>query len=128
MLLTESNKDKAIAVQSIAFLPGPFSITTAHNLSTDTRTRITLLARNMETTAGENVSPPTVQVEDAQRRVISLPVEFVGKVPGFGWLTQIVVRLPNELAVAGEVQVNLTFRGRTSNRAVITIATPTRLP
>ena len=128
ILLTESSKDKAIAVQSVAFLPGPFSITTPHNLSSDTRTRITLLARNMETSAGETVSLPIVQAEDAQRRIISLPVEFVGKVPGFSWLTQIVVRLPNELEAAGEVQVSVSFRGRMSNKAQITVATPTLLP
>lgn len=128
ILLTEASKDKAIALQSISFLPGPFSVTTAHNLSTDTRTRITLLARNMEMTDGETVSPPIVQAEDAQHRIVSLPVEFVGKVPGFTSLTQIVVRLPNELAAAGEVQVTVMFRGRTSNRAVITVASPTLLP
>ena len=128
ILLTESSKDKAIAVQSVAFLPGPFSITTPHNLSSDTRTRITLLARNMEMSTGESVPLPIVQAEDAQHRITSLPVEFVGKVPGFSWLSQIVVRLPNELAAAGEVQITITFRGRTSNKAVITVASNTLLP
>jgi uncharacterized protein (TIGR03437 family) len=128
MLLTEPGKDKAIALQSVAFLSGPFSVTTAHNLSTDTRTRITLLTRNLEITAGETVSPPIVQAEDAQHRIFALPVEFVGKIPGFSWLSQIVVRLPNELAAAGEVQITITFRGRTSNKAVITVASNTLLP
>ena len=128
MLLTEPGKDKAIALQSVAFLSGPFSVTTAHNLSTDTRTRITLLTRNLEITAGETVSPPIVQAEDAQHRIFALPVEFVGKIPGFNWLSQIVVRLPNELAAAGEVQITITFRGRTSNKAVITVASNTLLP
>jgi hypothetical protein len=71
----------------------------------------------MEIIVGETVPPPAVQAEDAQHQLITLPVEFVGKVPGAGWLTQIVVRLPDELANAGEVQVRVSFRDRTSNAA-----------
>lgn len=66
-----------------------------------------LINQVIETTAGEIVLPLTVNAEDAQHRNISLPVEFVGKVPGFSWLTQIVVRLPDELDAAGEVQLTV---------------------
>jgi probable HAF family extracellular repeat protein len=122
MLLTEPSTSKAIVVQSVMFLRDPFAITTTHNLSTDTRTRLTILARNIETTTGENVAPPTVNAVDSLQRAISLPVEFVGKVPQFSWLTQIVVRLPDELEAAGEIQLSISVRGRTSNKAVITVA------
>jgi uncharacterized protein (TIGR03437 family) len=121
MLLTQPSTNKAIAVQSVMFLRDPFTITTNRNLSTDTRTRITLLVRNMETLAGENLPPPTVQAEDAQGGPIPLPVEFVGKVPNAGWLTQITVSLPD--AIAGrDVQITVGFRGQASNKAVITVA------
>ena len=122
MLLTEPNTNKAIAVQSVMFLRDPFRIMTPHNLSSDTRTRLTIIVRNMETIAGESIAPPTVQAEDSLHRSISLPVEFVGKVPKAGWLTQIVVRLPDELDGAGDLQLSVSFRGRTSNKGVINVA------
>lgn len=128
MLLAEPNTNKAIAVQSVLFFRDPFAITTAHNLGGDARTRLTILARNIETSAGEIVAPPTVTAQTAQHPGIALPVEFVGKVPGSSWLTQIVVSLPNELNGAGEVQLSVSFRGRTSNRTVINIVTAPVLP
>ena len=121
MLLTDSNSNKAIAVQSVMFLRDPFAITTTHNLSSDTRTRLTILTRNIEMIAGETVAPPEVQSEDSLHRIISLPVEFVGRVPKASWLTQITVRLPHELDGAGEIQLSVSFRGRTSNRATVIV-------
>ncbi len=120
MLLAEPNTNKAIAIQSVMFLRDPFTITTTHNLSSDRRTRLTILVRNMETTAGDSLAPPTVQAEDSLHRIISLPVEFVGKVPKFSRLTQIVVRLSDELD-PGDLQLRVSFRGRTSNKGVITV-------
>jgi probable HAF family extracellular repeat protein len=121
MLLVEPNLNKAIAVQSVMQLRDPFSVTTAHNLSSDTRTRLTILVRNFETMPGEIVAPPTVEAEDSQHRTVSLPVEFFGKVPKAGWLTQIVVRLPDEVDGAGNLQLSVTFRGRVSNKAIVTV-------
>ena len=128
MLLTQPDTNQAIAVQSVMFLRDPFTITTAHNLSTDTRTRLTIVTRNIEMIAGETIAPPTVQAEDSLHRIVSLPVEFVGKVPKAGWLTQIVVRLPDELDDAGELQLSVSFRGRTSNKASITVASASGAP
>jgi probable HAF family extracellular repeat protein len=121
MLLTQPSTNKAIAVQSVMFLRDPFTTTTNRNLSTDTRTRVTLLVRNMETLTGETLPPPTVQAEDAQGGVFSLPVEFVSKVPNAGWLTQITVSLPDSIA-GRDVQLTIGFRGQASNKAVVTVA------
>jgi uncharacterized protein (TIGR03437 family) len=46
-------------------------------------------------------------------------VEFVGKVPGFDWLTQVIVRLPNDTPAAQTLSVSVTLRGQTSNKARI---------
>ena len=121
ILMTEPSTNKAITLESISFLAGPFHLTTPHNLSDDHRTRITLVTRNVEIIAGENVPPPTVQAEDPLTNTFSLPVEFVGKIPGAGWLTQIVVRLPDELTTGGDLQVSVSFRGRRSNRGLISM-------
>ena len=75
----------------------------------------------MELQPVEGATAVTAQAEDAQGRVHQLPVEYVGRVRDFDWLTQIVVRLPDELAGAGDVLVSFTVRGTTSNRAVISV-------
>ena len=50
-----------------------------------------------------------------------LPIEFIGVVPDFNWLTQIKVRLPDNLANAGDVWLRLVSGGVSSNQARITI-------
>ena len=122
MIMTEPNSTKAVVVESVEFLRDAFSLQTPHPLSPDRRTRLTILARNIEIVAGENIPPPTVQAENAQHQFIDLSVEFVGKVPNATWLTQITVRLPDQLNAAGEIQLRISFRGRASNTGRITIA------
>lgn len=121
MMLTQPDSTKAIALQSVMFMSGPFALTTARNLSSDMRTRLTIVTRNVELIPGESIAPPIVQAEDSLHRIVSVPVEFVGKVPKASWLTQIVVRLPEELSGAGELQLRVSFRGRTSNQATVVV-------
>jgi uncharacterized protein (TIGR03437 family) len=59
----------------------------------------------------------TVQAEDAQLLSYPLTVEFVGIVPGFDWLTQVVVRLPENFPTNREFLVGISLRGKTSNKA-----------
>jgi hypothetical protein len=47
-----------------------------------------------------------------------LNVEFVGKVPTLDWLTQVIVRLPDELAQAGDVWISIKLHGQTSNEVL----------
>lgn len=49
--------------------------------------------------------------------LVQLALELVGKVPGFDWLTQLVVKLPAELEGVGEVRVSIKVRGVGSNKA-----------
>jgi uncharacterized protein (TIGR03437 family) len=65
---------------------------------------------------GENASAVTVRAEDQSQNAFPLTVEFVGKVPGFDWLTQIVVRLPDNTPTDQSLFVSATLRGRTSNK------------
>jgi uncharacterized protein (TIGR03437 family) len=67
--------------------------------------------------------PPdvTATAEDNQMNSHPLTVEFVGKVSGLGRLTQIVVKLPSSLRVGQEVRVNVTLRGKTSNKVRVRI-------
>jgi hypothetical protein len=98
----------------------PFSISTANNFSLDGRTRIILFAINAELLPGENVSVVTAQAEDSQQKIFPLTVEYVGKVPGFDWLTQINVKLPDALANE-DVWFSISWRGQPSNKVSVRI-------
>jgi glucose/arabinose dehydrogenase len=118
-LLTEENTEQAIAVNAVTMVRDPFSLSTTYNLSPDHRTRVMLFATNLDLMAGENSSAVTASAEDSQQRIYSLPVEYVGKVPGFDTLTQVNIRLPEGLPNTGQLWVSITLRGMTSNRVLI---------
>lgn len=120
-LLTEDKSDRAIALDSVTMVRDPFALLTGNNFSQDRHKRLMLFAANLDLLAGESVSAVTAQAEDSQRRIYSLPVEFVGKVPQYYWLTQIVVLLPDELANAKDLWISIIVRGAVSNKALISI-------
>lgn len=117
VLLTEENSERAIALESVTFVRDPFSLTSEHNLSSDKRTRIVLLASNIDSLPGEDLSTLTAQMEGAQGPVYSLEVESVRKVPNEG-LTQVVVKLPLQRPI-GEARVSLSLSGTVSNKAIV---------
>jgi uncharacterized protein (TIGR03437 family) len=78
-----------------------------------------LFAFGLELMPGEGLSVVTAQAEDVGLRVHPLQVEYVGKVPGFDWLTQVDIRLPDDLLNAGDVLVSVSLRGATSNKVII---------
>lgn len=121
LLLTEENSDRAVALDSVTLARDPFTLSAPHtrNFSADGRTRMMLFAANVDLTSGSTVF---VLAEDSQQTLFSLPVEYVGKVPGQDWLTQINVRLPDGLA--GDVRVSIIVRGEFSNKALVRIVPP----
>jgi probable HAF family extracellular repeat protein len=123
-LLVEPGTTQAVALDSVTLMRAPFPFATARNFSADHRTRVSLFAFNAGLATGETAQAVSVRVEDAQHRAFVLPVEFVGPVPRFDGLTQIVVRLPDELATGGELQLTITLRGSTSSRATLSIRAP----
>lgn len=100
----------------------PFSVTTTNNFSLDRRTRLMLFATNVELLPGEIQTALMVQAEDTEGRVFSLPIEYVGVVANFNWLTQINVKLSDELVSVGEVRVSIRLRGEVSNPALVNLA------
>ena len=120
-LFTVVSTDRAVAFDSVTMMRDPFPLNTAFNFSSDRRTRIILLASNADLLPGENSSAVTAQAEDSLLMVYPLTVEFVGKVPGFDWLTEIVVKLPESIAGNGDVLLSITLHGRTSSKARIKI-------
>jgi len=120
-LLTEANTNRAVALDSVTFMRDPFSLTAINNFSLDLRTRVTLFAVGMDLLSGEDISVVTAQIEDAAHKMYPVKVEYVGKVPGFDWLTQVVIRLPDDFLNAVDVLVSVSFRGKVSNKAIIGI-------
>jgi hypothetical protein len=116
VLLTEQNSDLAIALDSVSMISAPFPLNTFFNFSADRRTRVLLFAIDTNLQPGENASAFTARAEDSLQVIHPATVEFAGSVPGFDWLTQLVIRLPDGLPSNTEVLASITLRGQTSNK------------
>jgi len=75
-----------------------------------------LFALNLDLLPGEDNTAVTAQAEDSLLNAYPLTVEFVGKVPGYGWLTEVVVKRPDNLPT-GDVMVSITWHACASNKA-----------
>jgi hypothetical protein len=115
-LLVDASQ-RVIALDSVTFLRDPFAVSSTFNFSSDGRSRIILFAVDLNLIAGDVV---TVQAEDAQHVNHQLPVEFITALPDLAGLSQIVVKLPDNLG-SGDFMVSFTLRGVTSNAGVMTI-------
>jgi uncharacterized protein (TIGR03437 family) len=120
-IFVEAITNRGAALDSVLFLPEPFNLLNVQNFSLDQRTRIILFVVGLELMPGENNSVITAQAEYAGKGPYPLDIEFVGKVPNFDSFTQVNLRLPNELANAGDVLVSLSLRGVASNKVVINV-------
>ena len=119
VIATDTNTDLAIALESPTMVRDPFSLTSPWNLSGDGRTRVMFFVTNLDLAPNENTSAVVAQAQDGASNAFPLTVEFAGKVPGFDWLTQIVVRLPDNLPSGQAIFLSVTFHGQTSNKARI---------
>jgi len=57
----------------------------------------------------------------ALHNVYPVAVEFAGKVPGCDWLTEVMVKLPDNLPASQDILLSTTWHTRTSNKARIKI-------
>ena len=118
-MLTNGNSQSALALDSVTWTSEPFAITNFHNFSADQRTRLLLFAVNVELGAGETASVIEAQAEGAGVQIFPLTVESFGSVPNFGWLKQVVVKLPDQLAGSNEIRVSLRVRGTVGNTVIV---------
>jgi hypothetical protein len=125
VLLTEQNTERAIALDSVTQTRDPFSLINLNNLSTDSRRRVALFVWRLGLLPSDNASDVSVLAEDDQGRMYDLAVEYIGLLPGLGEVTQVVVRLPdNVVGVPRDLSVRVGLRGAVSNKAIIKIAAP----
>lgn len=113
-LATEENSQRAIALDVVTFVREPFAITNPFYFGSDHRTRIMLVATNLT-----GVPAITARATDSMMTNYDLTVEFVGPLPGHPELTQVVVKLPDGIMVAGDLQVTITAHSKTSNVVLI---------
>jgi glucose/arabinose dehydrogenase len=121
VLQTEENTDHAIAFDSVTMLRDPFPLTNLINFSSDNRTRVMLFAVNLDLLPNEDSSAVTASAEDALLNAYPLTVEYAHAVPGLPSFTEVIVVLPGNLPHGQDVFVNVTWHGRTSNKARIRI-------
>jgi len=124
LLATEAPSQRAIALDAL-MLREPFLLNNPSYLGTDKRARISLFTLNLILTPGLVV---TAEAVDSQQVVHQLPVESVQNVPNFlamvpeePFLTQIVLKLPEGIVSAGDLQVSLKARNKTSNQVLISV-------
>ncbi|HEX7313440.1 MAG TPA: Calx-beta domain-containing protein [Pyrinomonadaceae bacterium] len=118
VLLTEPGTTWAVALDSVTQVTDPFPVISSTNFSADRRTRVALFAAGV---TEPNASDITAEAEDSAGNRHALPVEHAALVPGLDWLTQVTVRLPDELDGLEYVWVSLNVRGTLTNKAVITL-------
>ena len=66
----------------------------------------------------------SVSAVDTRSVVYNLPVESIALVPGVNSLSAVVVRLPEDATLKGDLSITLSLRGVKSNIVVIGIKSP----
>jgi hypothetical protein len=100
----------------------PFTVFSPQNFfSSDQHTRLTLFAYNLELRDGESLTAISVEAEDTQHQVYQLPVEAVTEVPNFKWISQVTVKLTDELQGRGNLAFRVKLRGLPSNQLPISV-------
>lgn len=82
-----------------------------------------IFVANLDLLPGEGQSVISVQAEDSVFTIYPLQIEYAGPVANANSVSQINVRLPEELSNVGEVWVSVSLRGITGSRARL-ILTP----
>src|SRR5215204_4827469 len=124
LLIAEEGTDTAVAVEPVTRARDPFPVTQAPAFSADARTRVMLFAQNVQLLPGETVDALAATAEDAAHNVYPLTVERADPLPGFEWMSAVVVRLSDRMSDStGEVLVAVTLRGLASNRVRFRVGT-----
>jgi beta-glucanase (GH16 family) len=120
VVLTEEGTNHALALQSVMLSRDPLPFAEPY-FSTDNRTRLILLIANIDLQPGDSAGIVSAQADDGLGHNYPLTVEYVGKVPSFEWITEVVLRLPDGLANVSQARVSVNARGQPSNSAVINL-------
>jgi CSLREA domain-containing protein len=125
VLLTEQNTSRAVALDSVTWTRDPFSLTNPHNLSADQRRRVSLFVWRLGLLPGDTLSNISILAEDEFRTDYQLTIEHIAPVAGLDDVTQLIVRLPNQVIGTPEnLFLRIRVRGPFSNTAIISLMAP----
>jgi hypothetical protein len=115
-IYVETGTNNAAAVDSVAFVRGPFKLFDSYNFSGDHRTRLILFTSDLVLTQ------PNPALLSVQAGGFPLTVEAVGPISGVSGLTgsYVIARLPDGLPT-GNLQMTLTLGSATSNTTTLSI-------
>lgn len=128
VLVTEQGTGRAVALDSVTLTREPLPVHTGNNFSADRRTRALLFVGNVDAARLEAGLAVEVRFADAVQRVFVVRPEAVRSVAGLAGVVQLTVRLPEELAAGGDVQVSVTAGGAASNSAPLRISPSVATP
>jgi len=121
LLFTEDNSNRAIALDSVTQVRDPLPVVGLNNFSQDQRTRLMLLATNFDLRPGDTTSIVSATAQDSLGNNHQLSVEYIGRVPQFDWITQVIVRLPDNLTGPSDLLISINGRGSQSNQVLVSI-------
>lgn len=121
VLLSDPNSTRALALDSVTHAPEPFAPESPIGWGGDRRTRVTLFAMNLALGAGEGASAVAAFAEDASGRRYTLKTEYVGGASGAAGVSELIVRLSDDLGDVGDVLVWISYGGLASNRVRVGI-------
>lgn len=116
LLTEEGTAQRGAAVDSVIMTRDVFPIVNDLNFSSDHRTRITLFAIGLKLMPGDIV---TATAEDSLGAIRPLEVESARLVPNYDWLYQVVLKLNDQITVAGDVKIKITHGATTSNTVLV---------
>jgi hypothetical protein len=116
LLISQETSTRAIALESLCLTSEPFALTSPCSWGSDRQTRVILFAMDLQLQPGENSAVVTADAEDATHRHYDLMVEYVAPVPQQEWLSEVVLKLNDQLGDVGDVLVQISYRGVSSNR------------
>lgn len=121
VILTESNSTRAVALEAVTLRKEPFSLVMPVAFSPDTRNRFVFFVMNLDLLANEGANALTVDAEDAQKHHYAFKVENITPVPGYEWMSQVTVRLSDDIGDVGDVLLSINLHGMSSNRVRVAI-------
>ena len=123
VLLTQPSSQRAAALDSVVFTNETFPIINNVNFSSDSRTRISVFATGLKLLPGETASAVTATAESQPLAVefVGRPAQCAGNDPQFCWLTQVVLKLNDQIPAPGDVNVRISLHGQTSNAVVVAV-------
>ena len=83
-----------------------------------------LFAKDLNFLAGETMASVTVHATDSRGFSYNLAVEQVRKVSDLDWLTAVIVKLPDDSSINGDLLVTLAMRGFSTNAVRMAIRSP----